>query len=407
MTAGGKAHRTIRFSLVAVVAAVSVLAATAPGYPDTATTPPLYLGLDSYLHWDKLPYLELGDRVGGQSSADPGGSNTDNVNTFGPSPLGGRVLLDQAGPGVVTFMRSQEEIGGPWAIRNPLFLAPVKPADLGQTNPTTSPASKFPYPLSFTTGQSQGSSIVATSIPYASTMQYMSSAANGNFYAMYRKLPVDVPLPTQTDATASQVATLLKSAGTDIAPQNIPTQQGSVALPTANAPVQVASIDGPSQLRAIKFHVPYGQKVRFGNSRLQIYWDGETTPSVDAPIKYLTGDGAGVYQPAGRQLVAGLPANITSDGSTYMDYSLYWPMPFGSNARIVVVPSAAMDPVSWSVRYEPFTDPLSWVGKFHANYVDVPQPDRRSGHDFPGLPRKRKAGRHGHQLRFDRRHSGR
>jgi hypothetical protein len=57
-----------------------------------------------------------------------------------------------------------------------------------------------------------------------------------------------------------------------------------------------------------------------------------------------------------------------------MDYNLYWPMPFGSNARIELVPSDAMDPVSWSVRYEPFTDPLSWVGKFHANYTDIPTP---------------------------------
>ena len=43
------------------------------------TSPPLYLGLDAYRHLDKLSYLELGDRVEGASTADPGGSNADNT----------------------------------------------------------------------------------------------------------------------------------------------------------------------------------------------------------------------------------------------------------------------------------------------------------------------------------------
>src|SRR5229473_2656227 len=41
--------------------------------------PPLYLGLDAYRHWDKLSYLEFGDRVEGQSTADLAGSNVDNI----------------------------------------------------------------------------------------------------------------------------------------------------------------------------------------------------------------------------------------------------------------------------------------------------------------------------------------
>jgi hypothetical protein len=38
----------------------------------TQTAPPLYLGLEAYRHWDKLSYLEVGDRVEGQSTADTG-----------------------------------------------------------------------------------------------------------------------------------------------------------------------------------------------------------------------------------------------------------------------------------------------------------------------------------------------
>jgi len=108
---------------------------------------------------------------------------------------------------------------------------------------------------------------------------------------------------------------------------------------------------------------------------LKIYWDGEPAPSVDAPVKYLTGDGAGVYQPAGRPLVRALPANIVGDGAGFVVFSMYWPMPFTSSARVSLVPAAGVgEPVGWSIRHEPFTDPPGWAGKFHANYTEVPAP---------------------------------
>src|SRR5712692_9586854 len=70
--------------------------------------PPLYLGLDAYRHWDKLSYLEFGDRVEGQSTADLAGSNVDNIHYLRVLPDGEHVLFDQVGPGLVTFMRMQE-----------------------------------------------------------------------------------------------------------------------------------------------------------------------------------------------------------------------------------------------------------------------------------------------------------
>jgi hypothetical protein len=95
---------------------------------------------------------------------------------------------------------------------------------------------------------------------------------------------------------------------------------------------------------------------------------------VDAPVKYLAGDGAGVYQPRDRPLVQALPAGIGGDGRTYTEFRLSWPMPFSSQARIALTSAGGPVPVSWSVRYQPFTDPPNWVGRFHANYTDVPHP---------------------------------
>src|SRR4051794_13014690 len=102
------------------------------------TSPPLYLGLDAYRHLDKLSYLELGDRVEGASTADPGGSNADNTHVVRVLPGGEHVLFDQLGPGIMTFMRMQQNYGGPWNLSlDGHFTTTVNTSDLGQTHPVS------------------------------------------------------------------------------------------------------------------------------------------------------------------------------------------------------------------------------------------------------------------------------
>ncbi|HWE89926.1 MAG TPA: DUF2961 domain-containing protein [Pseudonocardiaceae bacterium] len=345
--------------------------------PDSAAPPPNYLGLDSYLHWDKLPYLEIGDRVGGQSTADPGGSNSVG-NGLGSLPDGERVLFDQAGPGVATFLRMQQGTGGPWRLRQDGVDTVIGANDLGQRRPTTAPGVRFPYPLSLNKTESQGSSVVATALPFGRDLSLTSSSANGNFYSLYRKLPIDAPLPQQNADTVNRVAALLRSSASDLLPADLTAQRGTLSL-AGGASGTVTTIAGSQEIRTITFAVPVADMVSFGDARLRIYWNGESAPSVDAPIGYLAGDGGGVYQPAGRPLVGAFPSDITAitgpDGSPYLRFSLYWPMPFTAGARIELASGpVATGPVSWSVGYQRFTDPPNWVGTFHANYTEIPRP---------------------------------
>src|SRR6266853_3509421 len=145
-------HTHIRITLIAllifVVVAVTVFwhltslgnvnnpcTAIAASITNTST-PPLYLGLDAYRHWDKLSYLEFGDRVAGQSTTDSGGSNNDNSHILRVLPDGEHVLFDQVGPGIVTFMRMQENYGGPWNLSlDGQFKTTIGTNDLGQGNP--------------------------------------------------------------------------------------------------------------------------------------------------------------------------------------------------------------------------------------------------------------------------------
>ncbi len=337
--------------------------------------PPLYLGLDAYRHLDKLAYLELGDRVEGGSTADTGGSNSDSVHTLRSLPGGGNVLFDQLGPGIVTFMRMQENYGNPWQLSlDGQAIPAIQPGDLGQVNPSSAPASAWPYPLSLDPQESQGSSIVATGLPFQQRLVWSSQRPNGNFYALYRKLPYGSPLPSwNSGSPAGDVVALLRCAGSDIAPQGLSQRQGTLTLATGRE-TSVVTLAGPAQLRALSFQVPASEMVSLGDSRLRIYWDGKSQPDVDAPLKFLAGDGAGVYAPQGRPLVQGLMAGAQQLSNGAMRFNLYWPMPFSSRARITLVSGAPLSNISWSASYEPFPDPPQWWGTFHATYTNIPRP---------------------------------
>jgi len=72
-------------SLALAIVLVSVVSAGGPNaHPNThpnaqerkpvtagSQAPPLYLGIDSYGHWDKLSYLEIGDRIWGSLRPTP------------------------------------------------------------------------------------------------------------------------------------------------------------------------------------------------------------------------------------------------------------------------------------------------------------------------------------------------
>ncbi len=344
-----------------------------PSQPLSHNSPPAFLGLDAYRHLDKLSYLDVSDRVQGQSSADLFAGNHDNTHFLRALPDGEHVLFDQTGPGLVTFMRMQENYGAPWqlALDNQAPLT-VHPNDFGQMNPvSTSPARSFLYPLSLNQQESQGSSIMATSLPFQHDLQWSSRQANGNFYALYHKLPYGTPIPAWNNGSADVVQLLRQSAAS--LPSTLSCQHGSIDLRSKTA-TSLTTLSGPAQIRAITFRVPFAEIASFGNARLRISWDGDSRPSVDMPIKFLVGDGAGVYQPAGRSLVNGWIANANGDGKTFMDFNLFWSMPFSTRARLAISTDAPLPAITWSIKYEPFPDPPNWWGTFHATYTEVPRP---------------------------------
>ncbi len=338
-------------------------------------TPPLYLGLAAYRHLDQLAYLEVGDRVMGQSTADINAHNADSSHYLRTLPGGGRVLFDASGPGLLTFMRMQESYGAPWTLNVDGRQTEVSATDLGQRQPAEEPARLFPYPLSLTPSEDEGSSIIALPIAFQQRLQWSSSRPNGNFYALYRRLPYSaLPVACQSDPSdAPAVAALLQRSGSAIASTPLRRHSGQLTL-RQNRLTPVITLTGPRQIRALTFRASLREQVALANARLLIYWDGQRQPAVAAPLKFLAGDGAGVYQPAGRPLVRGWLAGIHRVGRQEVEFDLYWPMPFRAQARIALQAATNLQKIAWSLGDEAFPDPPAWWGTFHATYTSTAHP---------------------------------
>jgi hypothetical protein len=89
----------------------------------------------------------------------------------------------------------------------------------------------------------------------------------------------------------------------------------------------VLDADGPGSISHIWFTIADNEPYHLKRIVLRIYWDGEATPSVEAPIGDFFGLGLGAYHSWHSQML--------SVGSIKALNS-YFPMPFARHARITV-----------------------------------------------------------------------
>ncbi len=95
--------------------------------------------------------------------------------------------------------------------------------------------------------------------------------------------------------------------------------------------------------------------------RLQMFWDDDLIPSVDAPLGLFFGIGA-----LDAVRIQSLPVGVTNDG----DFYSYFPMPFKKRALIQLVNGSHFDlsSVSAVLRHAAFTDSFDDVGYFRTQY---------------------------------------
>jgi hypothetical protein len=318
------------------------------------------------------------DRAGGNDAAD--------ASHFLRATSTYDVPLDVVGPGALVFVRTNHWHGSPWhyvvdgqdtvvtETNTQTPDAPVAPA-------TFLPASAFPPALAPTWPTTQGADLSWVPVTFTSSLLlgYGRSHYGTGYYVVDLYPPGATNLSQPLVAWSAQppaqdVVDLVARAGQDIAPADatVTAQTGQVDL-AAGATTTIAALSGSSTIRALRFTVPLGEEQAFGRGRIRITWDGRAAPSVDAPLSLFFGTGSLYDRDHRANLVQALPVHVRFDAAS-VELATYFPMPFFRSARVEIVAQDAVPGVAWEVRTQPYTDPPSWVGYFHATYRDQGTP---------------------------------
>src|SRR5579871_6718229 len=161
----------------------------------------------------------------------------------------------------------------------------------------------------------------------------------------------------QPDITRLQTYMLHRAASSD--PKGANADARKVA---PGATFTVLDADGPGSISHIWFTIADNEPYHLKRIVLRIYWDGEQTPSVEAPIGDFFGLGLGAYHSWHSELL--------SVGSIKALNS-FFPMPFARHARITVSNEGQqqINSLYYNVDYRTYSRPLSPATLyFHAQF---------------------------------------
>jgi len=125
----------------------------------------------------------------------------------------------------------------------------------------------------------------------------------------------------------------------------------------------IADLRGPGRITHIWFTIAAEDPYYPRSLTLRIYWDGETEPSVEAPIGDFFAVGHGLDVP-----VNSFPVAVSSDGRAR---NCYWPMPFRKSAKITVSndsPDKQAGSLYWYVDWQKLPSLPRDTMYFHAQY---------------------------------------
>jgi hypothetical protein len=326
-------------------------------------------GLDPLLQISQLPVLRTGNHVLATGSTDPQQTNFDYSNYLGTSS-GEKVLLDVLGPGAVfRFWHTEDpsQIASSTA-QYKFYLDGETTARLTVNLKDMWVAGTGPFvsPLTVNQAASSGGAVTYLPIRFAQSLKITEAgtpAAKDYYNIDYVLYPAGTAVTSftgQEDRSAQDA--LWKSVGTNpngTDPTDM-TVTGTAATTAPGATSVLANITGPRELTELRVTIPgLGSQNALGllsSVRLQIAWDGETTPSVDAPLGNFFATGA-LNGP-----VRALPIGW-NNGTAYC----YFPMPFAKSAQVRLYngdSAQSLASVSYSVTSRAFTGDFNQVGYF-------------------------------------------
>ncbi|HET6217121.1 MAG TPA: glycoside hydrolase family 172 protein [Acidobacteriaceae bacterium] len=168
--------------------------------------------------------------------------------------------------------------------------------------------------------------------------------------------PAQIP-SWQVDATVQQTYTQHRSSSTDPTGGN-----ADFRTVASGGTYTVLDVDGPGEISHIWFTIADNESFHLKRIVLRMYWDGETDPSVEAPIGDFFGLGLGEYH--------NWQSEVLSVGSIKALNS-YFLMPFAHHARITVTNEGkeAIRALYYNIDYRTYDHPIPPnTLYFHAQY---------------------------------------
>jgi len=126
--------------------------------------------------------------------------------------------------------------------------------------------------------------------------------------------------------------------------------------------ITVLDENGPGEISHVWFTIADKETYHLKRIVLRMYWDGESTPSVEAPIGDFFGLGNGEYF-----LYQSIPLAIGADKAL----NSFFPMPFRKHARITVTNEGRqpIEALYWNIDWRALRSPLPGeTAYFHAQY---------------------------------------
>ncbi|HJU09248.1 MAG TPA: DUF2961 domain-containing protein, partial [Candidatus Binataceae bacterium] len=119
----------------------------------------------------------------------------------------------------------------------------------------------------------------------------------------------------------------------------------------AGQAITVLDENGPGEISHVWFTIADKERFHLKRIILRMYWDGETDPSVEAPIGDFFGLGNGDYF-----LYQSAPLAVGADKAL----NCFFPMPFQKRARITVTNQGheQIDALYWNIDWRQLASPL-------------------------------------------------
>src|SRR6201996_5980423 len=168
----------------------------------------------------------------------------------------------------------------------------------------------------------------------------------------YAQLPAGMPDPTR-----QQTYTLHRSSSRESTGAN-----ADARTVTPGQTLTILDVDGPGMISHIWFTLDDAEPYALKRIVLRMYWDGETSPSVETPIGDFFGLGLGIYY--------NWASEMLSVGSSKA-LNCFFPMPYHKHARITVTNEGkqAASHLYYNIDYRTYSRPLpADTIYFHAQY---------------------------------------